>query len=127
MKILIVDDEVGLCFFVKKNLEAAGDFQVAACSDSMKAVSEARGFSPDLIILDVMMPGLSGPELVEKFQEDPKLKRIPVIFLTAVATEEETGKNRNLIGGHYMVAKPVQIEELLQVITKVMQERSATG
>ena len=124
-KILIVDDEADLCFLLKKNLEEVGDFVVSTCSESSKAIEQARAFRPDLILLDVLMPGISGPELVEQLKVARETKEIPVVFLTAIATEEETGERKNVIGGQYMLAKPVEMEELLQVIQTATHRRAA--
>ena len=116
-KILIVDDEESFCFFLKKNLESAGGFEVTACSDAGEAVGQAIALQPDLILLDILMPKITGPEVAELLHQNPKTGNIPVIFLTAVATTQDTGES-NKVGGQFVVAKPVQIHELLKVIQK---------
>ena len=115
-KILIVDDETDFCFFVKKNLEIAGDFQVSTCSDSSAALDRIKDLRPDLILMDFMMPGMTGVDVAEQLKKSPFTEKIPIVFLTSMATGEETGKRRNLVGGQCMLAKPVQIDELLRVI-----------
>ncbi len=60
-RILIIDDEENLCFFLKKNLEMEGDFEVSTCSDSRKALERTKDFKPELILLDIQMPEISGP------------------------------------------------------------------
>ena len=116
-KILLVDDESHFCFFLKKNLEAAGDFEVTVCSDGLAALQQARQIRPDLILLDILMPGMTGVDVAEQLKNFPETARIPVVFLTALTTKEETAERRNLVvGGMHMVAKPVKMEELVHVI-----------
>ncbi len=115
-KILLIDDQASFCFFVKKNLETLGEFKVSVCCEGARAVSHARQLQPDLILLDVFLPGISGPEIAEQLKSAKETCHIPIVFLTAVATEQETEEKGNLIGGQYVVAKPVQTDRLLQVI-----------
>ncbi len=118
-KILVIDDETDFCFFLKKNLEMAGGLEVDICSDPTQAVSQAKTLRPDLILLDFMMPGMTGADVAEKLKESPLTEKIPIVFLTSMATEQETGKRRNLVGGQCMLPKPVQIDELLRIIETV--------
>ena len=122
-KILIVDDEADFCFFIKQNLEASGDFKVLVCSDSAVAVSRVKEHHPDLILLDVLMPGKSGPEIAEELKGSQETQAIPLVFLTAVVTGEETADRKNRVGGQYMIAKPVQIKELIRVIEVALAQR----
>ena len=115
-KILVIDDEEDFNFFIKKNLEAAGEFEVITCSDSRKGLELARNEKPDLILLDILMPNVSGTQLAEDFKSDTEISSIPIVFLTAVITKKETDENGNLIGGRYFVAKPVRIGEIVNMI-----------
>ena len=124
LKILLVDDEADLCFFLKKNMEDAGGFEVSTCSESGKALILAKELQPDLVILDVLMPGLSGPEVAGQIKTDPRMKNTPVIFLTAIATEQETASKMNFVGGQFVVAKPVQMDHLLKVIYQAVKSSS---
>lgn len=118
-RILIVDDEIGFCFSVKKNLEAAGDFEVEVCPDSKVAVKKAKDLRPDLILLDILMPGLSGSEVAARLKNDEDTKAIPVVFLTALITEEEAEEKQDAVGGQHFIAKPVETKELLRVINSI--------
>jgi len=80
-KILLVDDEEDFCYFTKGNLEVIGDFDVSVCCDSREATSIAKQQKPDIILLDIMMPGLSGIEIAEELKSDGVTGNIPVIFL----------------------------------------------
>jgi CheY-like chemotaxis protein len=119
-KVVIVDDERDFCYFIKMNLEATGDFEVSVCCDSTEAVGHVKKLHPDLVLLDILMPGLSGPEIAEELGDKVDTREIPVVFLTAVATEEDTEERDNVIGGNYVVAKPVKITKLRDVINKAL-------
>ena len=119
-KILMIDDEEDFCFFMKKNLEGAGDFTVETCSDALHAIFAAKDSKPDLILLDIIMPDKSGEDIAVELKEDPLTKKIPIIFLTAIITQDEAKKKGNIIGGEYFVSKPVQMDELLGMIETVL-------
>lgn len=115
-KVLIVDDEEDFCYFVKKNLEISGDFEVTVCSDSAQAIQQAEEIHPDLVLIDIMMPVVDGPSIAAELGVNKKTKDIPFVFLTAMITDEETKKNKHVINGSYFVAKPVNIKELISII-----------
>ena len=118
-RILVVDDEVALTRMVKMNLENAGDFVVRSVNQGSEAVSVAREFMPDMIFLDVMMPGMSGDEVALELREDPVLSEIPFVFMTAIVTKSETGSTGANIGGNEFLAKPASTADLLAVIEKM--------
>ncbi len=117
--ILIIDDEVDFTFFVKKNLEATGKFDVLVANDGAQGIQRARQLRPNAILLDVMMSGMPGAEVATELQKYDETKKIPVIFLTALVREAETAKQSHEIGGHLFVAKPVKIDELVKTIAKM--------
>ncbi|MCF8104758.1 MAG: response regulator [Desulfohalobiaceae bacterium] len=121
-RILLIDDEEDFCFFVKGNLEATGRFRVLTASDGREGLEVARKSGPDLILLDMIMPEMSGDEVAFELENDPALRDIPVIFLTAIVTKQETGRdNLALIGGRNFIAKPVQTQGLIKAIQKALQ------
>ncbi len=120
IRVLLVDDEKDLTFFVKKNLEARGDFQVQACNDPRKALAEVKSFQPNIVVLDMMMPEVGGEDVASSLREDISTENLPIVFLTALVKEEEAGANSHLIGGQYFVSKPVKIEELIRVIRRAI-------
>ena len=87
-KILIVDDENDVLILLKKGLTVKGYFVITA-TNGEDAIVLARSKHPDLIILDVLMPGMDGPEVDAKLKEDPKTKDIPIMFLTGLYTKKE--------------------------------------
>ncbi|HDH00774.1 MAG TPA: response regulator, partial [Nitrospirae bacterium] len=90
-RILLIDDEKDFCFFMGRNLEQTGEFEVMTASQGREGINLAREKNPDLILLDINMPQMSGPEIAEILFHDQRTKHIPVIFLTAVVTREEVG------------------------------------
>jgi DNA-binding response OmpR family regulator len=71
-RILIIDDEENFCKLVKMNLELDVDFTVETATEGKKGIELAKKFKPDIIILDIMMPKMSGFEVLEKIKKDPK-------------------------------------------------------
>ncbi len=119
-KILLIDDERDVCYFLKWHLEETGNYKVFSCSDSAKAVSETEAVQPDLILLDLRMPGLSGEEIAEQLSVNPKTCEIPVIFLTATSEEERLIKGDGAKKARGSITKPIAVEELVRVIASVL-------
>ena len=121
-RILVVDDEVALTRMVKLNLERTGDYEVRTENKGAMTVPAAREFKPDLILLDVMMPGMTGDEVAAQLKEDPLLSEIKFIFVTAIVTKSETEHTGSKIGGNVFLAKPVKAQELIDTIEQVLAE-----
>ena len=82
-------------------------------NDPATALSAAEEFQPHLILLDVMMPGLDGGDLAACFQASPKLKSVPIVFLTAAVTKGEVEAGGGQIGGQSFLAKPIVLTEMV--------------
>ena len=115
-KILIVDDDPSVTKLLKLNLEKEGDYEVLEENESPKVLSVLKTFHPDVIILDVMMPDTSGADIAAEIKADETLRKIPIIFLTAALSEQESHRRGGLIGGYPFLAKPVQIQDLMTSI-----------
>lgn len=116
-KILLVDDEAGFTQLLKMNLEKSGDFEVTIENDSTKAIATARSFQPDVVLLDVVMPGMDGGDVQARFQSDSILNRVPVIMLTALVDSAELSAGAVAQSGSSIVLpKPVDLSLLLRVI-----------
>jgi two-component system, OmpR family, response regulator len=111
-----VDDEPSVTRSLKLNLEYDGEYEVCTENHAANVVDVARVFRPDLILLDVVMPGMDGGEVAARLQEDPQLHNTPIIFVTALVTNEETEGHEVEEGGHPFLAKPVDIDELKKSI-----------
>ena len=117
-RILVVDDEPSITRLLKLNLEQTGDYEVATENAANAVLAAAEEFQPDLILLDVMMPGLDGGNLASRLQSSPKLKGVPIVFLTAAVTREEVRACRGLVGGLPFLAKPVDLREVLTCLER---------
>jgi CheY-like chemotaxis protein len=112
LRILAVDDQASNTALVKAFLERTNQYVVREENNSDRAVSTAEAFQPHLILMDVMMPGLDGGDLAARFQASPKLKDVPIVFLTASVTKEEVEAGGGRIGGHSFLAKPIVLTEM---------------
>ncbi len=117
-RILVVDDEPGVTRSLKLNLEIGGRYEVCVENTSAHALSAARSFRPDLILLDVVMPDVDGGDLSALLQIDPLLRNTPIVFLTALITNTDTHGQEAIIGLHPFLAKPVDLDILIQTIEK---------
>ncbi len=117
-RILVVDDEAALARMIKLNLEQTGLYEVRTETRGIRAIDAIREFQPDLVLLDIMMPGMLGSEIAENLQSDPELRSTKFIFLTAVVTADEVRRSAERIGGHTFVAKPVGADDLCRVVAE---------
>jgi len=121
-RILVVDDEPAITRMIKLNLEQTGRYEVRTENLGRSAIDAAREFRPDLILLDVMMPGMLGSEVAEQLRADPELRAIKFVFLTAVVTRAEELRSEGQIGGQTFVAKPISADKLCGVIEDQLRE-----
>ncbi|MFP4194567.1 MAG: response regulator [Desulfobacterales bacterium] len=120
-KILVIDDEEDFCFFVRENLLNSGRFDVVIATTGKRGLELAATESPDIILLDMVMPDISGEAVFEQLREDPVTASIPIIFLTALVTRQDTGESRfKKIGDSYFIAKPVRTRELIGAIDQFL-------
>jgi two-component system, OmpR family, response regulator len=121
-KILLVDDEAGFTELLGMNLERSGAYEVRIENDSTKAVFTAKHFQPDVIILDVVMPGMDGGDVQAALQNDPALAPIPVLMLTALVDSTELSEGAVAQAGSQMVLpKPVNLALLLRVLDELLE------
>ena len=115
-RVLIIDDEASFTRLLKLNLHHTGHYTAETVNDPTKALAVAREFSPDIILLDVMMPRLDGGEVAARMQANPKLKQTPIVFLTAAVKRDEIASHQGRIGGLPFIAKPVDFQEVVECI-----------
>jgi len=118
-RILVVDDEPEAVELLEFNLKKAG-FEVITATDGAKAIRQARSGSPSLIVLDLMLPELDGLEVCKLLRRDAATARIPIIMLTAKATEVDRIVGLELGADDY-VTKPFSPRELVLRVNKVLQ------
>ncbi len=122
-RILVVDDEPDLLMLLEEHLSQEG-FQVLTASAGMQAISKARSEQPDLILLDVMMPGVSGFDVCNILQDFPETAEIPIIFLTAITETKRKVMGLNLGADDY-ITKPFDLRELTARVLAAMRHRAA--
>jgi len=121
-RILIVDDEPNLSDLVRFFLEKTRRFEVRVENRSSVALSTAREFRPDMILLDVDMPGKDGGEVCREIQADPRLGEVPILFFTSLISRAEAGEHETLRGGMRYLAKPVDPKVLIAAVDRILAE-----
>jgi len=104
-RILYVEDDEDIATVARLALESVGGFTVEVCSSGEEAIDSITRFNPDLLLLDVMMPGLDGPTTLDALRKLPGHGNQPVIFMTAKVMQEEVERYMNL-GALDVIAKP---------------------
>lgn len=119
-KILIADDEPSLRLLVKATLNANKSFELIEASDGNEALTKAKEQLPDILLLDVMMPHLSGFEVCERLKNDSKTKNIIIIMLTAKGQQADRDWAIS-VGTDYFLTKPFSPIELFNLIEKILK------
>ena len=121
-KILIVDDDRQVSLASSIRLKAA-DYDVDVAGDGENALEKLTASVPDVVLLDMRMPGIDGLEVMRQMKQDPRLANIPVIFVSANA--QETAKRAALnAGGKIFLEKPFESRALLEAIQRVLEQNS---
>ena len=121
-KILHIDDEADIRQVARLALETVGGFTVESCASGSEALERVGEFNPDLILLDVMMPGLDGPATFRALRELPDLRDVPVIFVTAKAMPSELERFRDM-GAAGVIAKPFDPMTLPDQLREIWDEK----
>jgi two-component system, OmpR family, phosphate regulon response regulator PhoB len=121
--VLVVDDDPDVCDLVRYKLEQSG-FDVRRASDGDQALREVDAEIPDLVLLDIMMPGMSGLEVLERWRANGATEKLPVIMLTAKAQENDVERGFELGADDYVI-KPFSPRELARRVTAVLSRRQS--
>jgi two-component system alkaline phosphatase synthesis response regulator PhoP len=117
-KVLVIDDEAPIRLLCRVNLEAEG-MQVLEAADGPSGLESARTLQPDVILLDVMMPGLDGWQVAEELLDDETTSGIPIVFLTARAELRDRARGLD-VGGIDYVTKPFNPIELASLVRDLL-------
>jgi CheY-like chemotaxis protein len=117
-KILVIDDDEAIVAYLIAKL--AQHYELVSTTDPYKAVALAKAERPDLVLCDIDMPGMGGGDVVAALSADPQTAGIPVMYLTALVSPEETRDMGGNVGGRPGVAKRAPIAELLQRIGELI-------
>ena len=131
-RILIIDDEVGFTRLFKLNMEQRADYEVRIENWADQALSTAREFRPDLVLLDVIMPRMIGNDVAARIRADATLKATPIVFLSAVGGRKVADAPHRALDGFPCIPKPASLEELIDGIERnlpktVDRDSAATG
>lgn len=123
-RILVVDDEQDILLLVTKILETVGYDVVTAC-DGIEALEKVRKVSPDLVILDLMLPGLDGFQICSILKHDRLLKNIPIVIFTARSQIEDCDLGMKL-GANAYIKKPFDKATLLERVAELTNKKKVT-
>lgn len=119
-RILIVDDDPNVSRLAANTLEKSGDYEVLTENRSYAATAVARFFRPDLVFLDVDMPGKDGGDVAAEMRADPNLANTPIVFLSSLVSHQELGGQPKLLGGFRFLAKPAAPELLERTVREML-------
>jgi CheY-like chemotaxis protein len=119
-RVLIVDDDLNLSRLSGMILENSGKYEVMIVNESVHAVAAAVQFRPDIMLLDVDMPGKDGGDIAQEAANDVRLRDIPVLFLTGLVSHGEAGSGALDSGGMKFLAKPVEPSLLLATVGRLV-------
>ena len=120
-RILIADDEPSLRLLVRATLNANKSYELIEATDGNEALLKAQQELPELLLLDVMMPGLSGFEVCERLKNDSKTKKIIIIMLTAKGQQSDRDWAIS-VGTDYFLTKPFSPIELFNLVEKILSQ-----
>jgi CheY-like chemotaxis protein len=127
-RILFVEDDPDIQMVARIALEVVGGFEVLGCGSGAEALAAVVQFAPDLILLDVMMPGMDGLATLAALRELPEVRDVPVVFMTAKVQTQEVARYREL-GAEDVIAKPfdpMTLPDRVRAIWRALQ-KEGTG
>jgi CheY-like chemotaxis protein len=124
-KIMLVEDDLDIQLITRLSLEVGGGYDVRVCGSGAEAIQSAAAYAPDLVVLDVMMPGMDGPATMDALRKLPELATTPVVFFTA-NTQELVRQDLLRRGALDIIIKPIEPDALVAQIRSIWQ-RIETG
>jgi len=117
-KVLIVDDDMAASRLLAVGLEKTGAFNVTVENQATQALESAREFKPDVILLDVCMPGADGGDVAFQIHSNVEFKSTPIIFLTSLVSGKDASSSTVLRGGYEFLPKPASITKVVECISR---------
>lgn len=117
-RICYVEDDEDIQRIVRMSLERVGKMTVEVVSDPLQAIERIKAFKPELVMLDWMMPGMDGPTLFRAMREVPETRELPVVFITAKASQRELDELRTL-GAVGTISKPFSPKDLPEQLRQI--------
>ena len=122
-RVLVVDDEPEITDIVEAFLSEAG-YIVTAENQPTKAVDKVNEFKPNVILLDIMMPGMDGYDVCQQVKQLPGMAHVPIIFLTGKDRADDMGRSFK-VGGDMFIKKPFSCERLLEIVNIVVMSTAS--
>ena len=119
-RILVVDDDREIIAILKSELAKEG-YEVLASSEGKEALEMIKAEKPHLIILDIVLPGMDGYEILDRLKKDDETEKIPVIMLTDMGLDEDIKKGINMGAQHYLT-KPLRTRMLIRCIESTLNQ-----
>ena len=119
-KLVMVDDDEDLAALLKLKLEKTGKYEVVTTTEGGKVVDLVREVGPDLVLLDIDMPDMSGGDVATLLSEPRDTRDIPILFLSSLVGRSEATEGAGTIGGHQMASKSGSLRELMEKIELVL-------
>ncbi|KKS19138.1 MAG: Response regulator receiver protein [Parcubacteria group bacterium GW2011_GWC1_41_7] len=122
-KVLIVEDDKFLRTLLEKKLRSES-FEVVTAADGEEAMNQLVSTNPDMVLLDIILPKISGFSFLEQVQKDPNLNKIPVIILSNLAQGEDVQKGKDLGAIDYFVKANTSLEDLIKKVRAFLQDKA---
>jgi len=123
-KIMLVEDDPDIQLITRLSLEVGGGYEVRVCASGAEAAQSAAAYAPDLILLDVMMPGMDGLATMDSLRKLPGLAATPMVFFTA-NTQQKVRQNLLGRGALGVIIKPIEPDALVAQIRALWQQHAA--
>ena len=120
-KILLVEDDPDIQYITRLSLEVGGGYEIKVCASGAEAMQAGPAFAPDLILLDVMMPGMDGPATMDALRTLPDLAATPIVFFTA-HTHEQMRLDLLRRGALGIIIKPIEPTALVEQIRALWRQ-----
>ena len=121
-KIMLVEDDPDIQLITRLSLEVGGGYEVHSCAGGAEALQAASAYAPDLILLDMMMPGMDGPDTMAALRQLPALATTPTVFFTA-NTQDQVRQDLLRRGALGVIVKPIEPGALVEQIRALWQRR----
>ena len=123
---MLVEDDPDIQLITRLSLEVGGGYEVRVCGSGAEAVQTARSYAPDLILLDVMMPGMDGLAAMDALRQLPEAAAAPVVFFTA-NTQHQVRQDLLQRGAAGVIIKPVEPQALVEQIREIWQRLASSS
>ncbi|MEI6520158.1 MAG: response regulator [bacterium] len=122
IKIVMIDDNQMICDFIKLKLENTGKFIVNYSCDGNEACRMITKEMPDIVLLDINMPNIDGPDVATIIRESPAIKHIPILYLSSLITRDDVIRNQGVIKNRNVASKSMTIDEIITRIMEIVEK-----